>query len=218
MVESSPSNLEPRPEAQGGSAGDAPAAVPDAQHPAAADIASLVRRSLSGELECFERLVAIYQRAVHNLAYYKSGNAADAEDLAQDIFLAAFKALPTLKDPEHFGAWIIGIAHNRCHKWFRRERTKVIKFKELKEIQEQRARLGWKSAPAGDDGAALLSEEILDLPSEISKVLVLKYLEGLSYEAIEARLGIKAYRIDYLIRKGKSLLKSRLRRRERDLP
>jgi RNA polymerase sigma-70 factor (ECF subfamily) len=171
---------------------------------------TLVRKAVRGDLQAFETLVTRYQRAVFNIAYYKSGNCFDAEDLSQEIFLAAFKALPTLKDLENFSGWLFGIAYNRCHKWYQRERNKVLKFQELRRRVEQEERLSRRSAPAGSekDGSAL-SELMERLPGDVKHVLTLKYLEGLSYQEIEQRLGIKAHRIDYLIRKGKKLLRER---------
>ena len=97
----------------------------------------LVRKALQGDVDAFELLIERYQQAVYNICYYKSRNCFDAEELAQDIFLAAFKALPNLKDINKFSSWLFGIAYNRCHKWFRRERTKVGKFAEIK--QRERA-------------------------------------------------------------------------------
>ena len=179
--------------------------------PAAA--ARLVKRTLEGQLDAFEELVSRYQKAIFNIAYYKSQNVFDAEDLAQDVFLAAYRALATLKEPENFGGWLIGIAHNRCHKWFRRERTKIVKLKELRVRKEREARLDVRQHAAELEEDVEISRKIRQLPHEIARVLVLKYLEGLSYEAIEARLGITAYQIDYLIRKGKRLLRQRLERR-----
>lgn len=173
--------------------------------------AELVRRSLAGELEAFEELIRRYQRAIFGIAYYKSRNPYDAEDLSQDIFLAAYRALATLKDHENFGGWLIGIAHNRCHKWFRRERTKILKFREIRDLRRQELRSELRRSEPGADPGAHLATELRKLPHEIRTVLVLKYLEGLSYEAIEERLGLKPYRIDYLIRKGKALLRQRLR-------
>jgi len=88
-----------------------------------------------------------YQRAVFNIALYKSRNYFDAEDLSQDIFLAAFKSLSSLKAPDNFGGWLFGIAYNRCHKWFRRERNKIVKIHELERraVAAERERL--RAAP-----------------------------------------------------------------------
>lgn len=176
--------------------------------------ATLVERSVAGDLQAFETLVSRYERAIFNVAYYKSGNCFDAEDLSQEIFLAAFKALPTLKDRENFGGWLFGIAYNRCHKWYQRERNKIVKFQELRQRLERDERTarraeGPLASLARESERPALSELMERLPKDVRDALTLKYLEGLSYQEIEERLGVKAHRIDYLIRKGKKLLRER---------
>lgn len=169
-----------------------------------------MRRSLEGDLRAFEELVGRYQQAVFNIALYKSKNCFDAEDLSQDVFLAAFRALDSLKEPENFASWLFGIAYNRCHKWYHRERNKVLKIQEIRRRAEQEERLARRPenaafAPGSDE--APLEECLARLPDEIRSVLVLKYLEGMSYQEIEERKGIKPHRIDYLIRKGKKAIR-----------
>ncbi|MCH2374112.1 MAG: sigma-70 family RNA polymerase sigma factor, partial [Planctomycetes bacterium] len=138
---------------------------------------------------------------------------------AQDVVLAAYTALPMLKAPENFSSWLFGIAYNRCHKWFQRERTKVIKFAEIRQraLREERLqrRQALHSPPtATGESNPALGDLLRRLPEEIREVLKLKYLEGLSYQEIETRLGINTNRIDYLIRKGKQLLRVRAAREE----
>lgn len=181
--------------------------------------AALVAEARKGNSGAFERLIAKYEKSIFNIALYKSRNYFDAEDLAQDIFLAAYKALPSLRCAENFSSWLFGIAYNRCHKWFQRERTKVVKFDELREraaremrIQSRQAReLPPRPSEEADSGPAELLRRV---PPEIREVLKLKYLEGLSYQEIESRLGMNSNRIDYLIRKGKQLLRLRATREE----
>lgn len=186
--------------------------------------AHLVQRTCGGDVQAFEQLVSKYQKAIFNVALYKSKNYFDAEDLTQDIFLAAYKALDTLKSEENFSSWLFGIAYNRCHKWFQREKTKVLKFEELKmraareERLARRRALQGPPAPMGVAGGETdlpLGEFLGRLPPEIREVLRLKYLEGLSYQEIEIRLGINSNRIDYLIRKGKQALRIRESREEK---
>jgi RNA polymerase sigma-70 factor (ECF subfamily) len=171
----------------------------------------LVERSLRGDLAAFEALVARYQKAVFHIAHYKCRNYFDAEDLSQDIFLAAFRALPSLKDLNNFGGWLFGIAHNRSNKWYQRQRAKIIRFQELQRRKAEEALRKPPEPEEGPDPTQVLSESLLKLSPEVRQVLVLKYLEGLSYQVIEERLGINAHRIDYLIRKGKELLRQRMR-------
>jgi RNA polymerase sigma-70 factor (ECF subfamily) len=179
----------------------------------------LVARTLRGDASAFERIVERYQQSVFNIAYYKSRNCFDAEDLAQDVFLAAFRALGTLQDRSNFASWLFGIAYNRCHKWYHRERNKIVKIEELRRQVEQEARLAGRAARRGPnvDEPETSIDQILDhLSPEAREVLRLKYLEGLSYEAIEARLGIKAHRIDYLIRRSKKEIRERRSADSRD--
>ena len=208
--------------------GSRPDGSPEAKgvDPEAMQVAQLVHQAVKGSLKAFEELIAKYQRAVFNIALYKSKNYFDAEDLTQDVFLAAFKALSTLKDPEHFAGWLFGIAYNRCHKWFQRERNKIVKIQEIKErvAREERLRshgssqLQFPSAPGntGGSNSQHLSELLQKLPVDIKEALTLKYLEGLSYQQIEARLGINSHRIDYLIRKGKQMIREKMGQRSEE--
>ena len=200
---------------------------PDPDNPAGSEIAEpseyadseLVKKSLKGDLDSFEVLIERYQQAVYNIAYYKSRNYFDAEDLAQDIFLAAFKALPTLKDINKFRSWLFGIAYNRCHKWFQRERTKIVKFKEISRQLSQQQRM--ERLKSGQPGTRFAGEEpeiaefLHKLPGDVKNVLKLKYLEGMSYDEISDKLDINPHRIDYLIRKGKKLIRERWSQRDR---
>jgi len=200
---------------------------PDSENPAETEIAEpseyadseLVKKSLKGDLESFELLIERYQQAIYNVAYYKSRNCFDAEDLTQDIFLAAFKALPTLKDINKFSSWLFGIAYNRCHKWFQRERTKIVKFKEISRQLSQQQRM--ERLKSGQPGTRFAGEEpeiaefLHKLPCDVKNVLKLKYLEGMSYDEISDKLDIKPHRIDYLIRKGKKLIRERWIQRDR---
>jgi RNA polymerase sigma-70 factor (ECF subfamily) len=178
----------------------------------------LVERSLAGDAGAFEGLVSRYQQAVFNIAYYKSRNCFDAEDLAQDVFLAAFRALRTLKDPKCFASWLFGIAYNRCHKWYHRERNKIVKIEEIRRHLEQESRLSWRAAratlSADETDSSAVEEFLRQLPEDARAVIRLKYLEGLSYEEIEGRLGIKTHRIDYLIRRSKKALRERVARED----
>ena len=181
----------------------------------------LVRKALQGDVDAFELLIERYQQAVYNICYYKSRNCFDAEDLTQDIFLAAFKALPNLKDINKFSSWLFGIAYNRCHKWFHRERIKIVKFKEISRRLSQQQRM--ERLKSGQPGTQFAGDEpeiaefLHKLPTDVKDILKLKYLEGMSYDEISEKTGVKPHRIDYLIRKGKKLIRERWNRRGRKI-
>ena len=180
---------------------------------------ALVRKALKGDLESFESLVGRYQQAIYNICYYKSRNCFDAEDLAQDVFLAAFKSLPKLKDIRKFRSWLFGITYNRCHKWFQREKIKIVKFKQISQRLSQQQRMD--RLKSGQPGTRFQGDEpeiaefLHKLPTDVKNILKLKYLEGMSYDEISEKTGVKSHRIDYLIRKGKKLIRERWSQRDR---
>ena len=73
----------------------------------------LVKRSVNGDTVAFRELVERYQAAVFGVALSKTGSYCDAEDIAQEVLLAAFSSLASLKDPGSFGSWVYGIAVNK---------------------------------------------------------------------------------------------------------
>ena len=84
------------------------------------DDAELVRRSLRGDEDAFSTLFDRHASRVYALAYRLLGNRAEAEDITQDTFLQALRTLPTLRQPEMFGAWIARIATNASLTMLRR--------------------------------------------------------------------------------------------------
>ncbi len=86
----------------------------------------LVIAAILGNLEAFEQLVLRYRPAVVRLARTIVG-ADDAEDVAQDSLLLAFKALPTIEEPRKFPAWLSAITRNRALRYSRNETVHLSK-------------------------------------------------------------------------------------------
>ena len=81
--------------------------------PAAGD-AELVRLAQSGSREAFDEIVRRHQRQVYQLCYRFAGNHEDASDLAQDVFVRAYKALKGFKGESALPTWLYRIAVNVC--------------------------------------------------------------------------------------------------------
>ena len=92
----------------------------------------LVERFQSGDTEAFNPLVLKYQKKIYNFLYRRVQNRETAEDLCQEVFLKAFKALPNFKGDSTFYSWIYRIAIN-CGIDFQRQRNRVkfLTFEEL---------------------------------------------------------------------------------------
>jgi RNA polymerase sigma-70 factor (ECF subfamily) len=79
-----------------------------------ATVAELVRAAQGGDREAFGTLVERFQGAVYHTALRKTGNAAEAQELAQDVFVQALHKIGQLRQPECFGGWLRSIAARRA--------------------------------------------------------------------------------------------------------
>lgn len=100
---------------------------------------SLVRRAQAGDRAAFDRLAEQYRAALRGLAFVRTGDLGEAEDLAQEILTRAWQCLSGLQNPHSFVPWLKRIAANACHSWFRRSRP-------------------WPPSLTTDDGDALLPD------------------------------------------------------------
>src|SRR5688572_25827593 len=89
--------------------------------PAAPSDAELVQRSLSGGTPAFSEIVARYQTLVCSLTYNATGSLSRSEDLAQEVFLTAWKELRQLREAEKLRSWLCGIARRLSANTRRRE-------------------------------------------------------------------------------------------------
>ena len=84
----------------------------------------LVAASLGGDTRAFGALVTRYMRSGYLVALSVTGNAEDAEDVAQESFLVALERLEDCRDRERFGGWFLTIVRNRSRNLLRRERLR----------------------------------------------------------------------------------------------
>ena len=163
----------------------------------------LVRAVLAGDKAAYEKLYDCYAPLIRAVCYDTTGNLADAQDLAQDVFMRAYEKLDRLRDQDRFGKWLIGIARLRCHEWLRRNLHLRDKRVELSEVQIA------VPDPPEDDRIELLRKMIATLPDKERLALHTFYLQGNSAES--------AYRIMGLSRSGFYRVLERARKRLKQL-
>lgn len=139
-------------------------------------VADLVRQAANGRADSFGRLYDLYLDRIYRYVYYRVGNAVDAEDLTEDIFLKAWEALPGYRvRGVPFVAWLYRLAHNRIVD-ARRTRKEVT---ELLEIVPSRDCLPDDVVARKLDAEALRAV-LSQLTEEQREVVVLKFIDGLS--------------------------------------
>ena len=168
----------------------------------------LVIAAILGNLEAFEQLVVRYRPAVVRLARTIVGTD-DAEDVAQDSLLLAFKALPGIEEPRRFAAWLSAITRHRALRFSKNEATHTSKRVPLDE-----ALLGKIEAlatPLADKERDELMIKALDsLPADYAMPLRLHFLDDMPQNRIAAFMGIPVSTVKWRIHHGKKLLKAKV--------
>src|SRR3989344_3360953 len=150
----------------------------------------------------FEVIVNRYQRDLVNFHYRFVGNRYEAEDLAQETFIKAYKKFDTLKEPEKLKSWVYSIARNTVIDFFRKNKNKAFALDSaiLENIPETTA-VDYQERVANMEVSKELEHCIDQLVKEDRAIIKLLYYEGFSYKEIGELLHI-----------NQNTLKSRLHR------
>lgn len=152
----------------------------------------LVERAQRGDKRAFELLVGKYQRRLGRLIYRFVRNAAEAEDLTQEAFIKAYRALPAFRGDSAFYTWLyrIGIntAKNHLQAQGRRTPTSTALDAEEAEDFEDASLLHEVATPENEmmskQVVAVVNASLQQLPEDLRTALTLREIEGLSYEEI----------------------------------
>jgi RNA polymerase sigma factor (sigma-70 family) len=178
--------------------------------PPPTDDARLIERHLAGDTLAFRQIVERYQGMVCALAYSACGNVARSEDLAQEVFLAAWKQLPQLREPARLRGWLCGITRNLAHNALRREgRTPTAR---AGEVPPDAAADGAdpREHAIGADEAALMWGALAGMPEAYREPLVLFYREHRSLEEVAATLEISEENVRQRLSRGRAMLSARM--------
>jgi RNA polymerase sigma-70 factor (ECF subfamily) len=141
------------------------------------------------------------------------GNRAEAEDLAQEAFLAAFRALSTFRADSKFSTWLYRIAANKCKDWLRVKRPgqgqQNVDIDERLDIHVAEERTP-EQLLSQQQVAQELEQAIQRLPPLYRESFVLKHVEGLSYEEMEQILGVNSDTLKMRVYKGRLQLSREL--------
>ena len=171
--------------------------------------AEWVRQAQAGDQAAFDHLAAHYRPLIRALAFVRTGDGAEAEDLAQDVLLSAWRKLPALHDPAKFLPWLRAIAANACHSWFRRSRPASLSAPDA----------GRLLAPELTPLDALLARErqrelrraLVRLPEANRTALLMHIWGGYAYEEIAAVTGVRLSTVEGRIYRAKKQLRRLLR-------
>lgn len=159
-----------------------------------------VRRCREGDLAAFEELVRRYQQMIHALTYRMTGSSSDAEDLAQETFIHAFRKLGSFRGDAKFSSWLYRIGINTCLNW--------------KKSQQRRSQLhhDWalesqEIVGSNTELAARVQEALLALPPKQRAAVILTTYEGMNHAEAARALNCSETTVSWRIFMARKQLK-----------
>ena len=186
------------------------------------DEATLIESCLAGDDAAFDQLVQRYQDMVFNLAYRLLGGRDEAVDLSQEVFLQVYRKLSTFRRDASLRTWIYRIVINRAknrQRWWKRRLGEMTAMS----LEDAESSPHWElSAPVSASSSApdqaleqkeigqLLRDAINRLPFDQRTILLLKEIEGLSYEEIGTTLDLPLGTVKSRLARARSALRKKL--------
>jgi len=181
---------------------------------------SLVRRVQSGDKGAFDALVRKYQHKLVKLVMRYVRNPAEAEDIAQEAFIKAYRALPQFRGDSAFYTWLYRIAINTAkNAVVSRDRSpieyNIDRNDATEESYDMQGRMKDSETPEGlvltDEIRSTVNAAIESLPEDLKTAIVLRELDGLSYEEIAAAMDCPVGTVRSRIFRAREAIDRRLR-------
>jgi RNA polymerase sigma-70 factor (ECF subfamily) len=147
----------------------------------------LVRRAVEGNEEAFEHLYTLHLDVIYRYIFFRVEDAAEAEDLTEEVFIKAWQALPKYRAGEYpFASWLYRIAHNLTINHQRKQQAQPLRdldvnLASLSESVEEMV--------AQRQNIHALKQAIQQLEDEEQQVILLRFVEGLSHQEVAASIG-----------------------------
>ena len=169
----------------------------------------LISRARGGDREAFGELVEQYRDNVYRLAYRMCGNAYDADEAAQEAFVAAWRALPNFRGDAKFSTWLYRLTTNAAIDVMRREkRHQTVGDGEMMELADD-ADSPQETVERTEQQEAV-QKALSTLSEEYREVLLLRYMEELDYAEIAEVLQLPSGTVKSRINRAKAALKAAL--------
>jgi RNA polymerase sigma-70 factor (ECF subfamily) len=191
------------------------------EQPAPAD-SLLIRSYLDGDRIAFDRLVVRYKDRVYNLCYRMMGDHEEANDCAQETFIRVYRALPRFRFEAAFSTWLYRIAVNTCKNTLSSRRFRFNRTTSSLDGQTNGGRENLKIAednpyPSPDgqlerrEREELLQNAIRSLPAAQRSLVVLRDIQGHSYDEITAITGLNLGTVKSKLCRARGKLREKLK-------
>ena len=174
---------------------------------------AIIRQFIDGDNSAFQILVKRHKEKVRNIVYVTMNNSALVDDIAQEVFITVYRNLKYFRFESQFTTWLYRITVNRCKDYLRKMNVRKIfsPLEEGKEVTE------YTTPAENNDVSRIVRDAISKLPVKLRMPLVLKDIEGFSYQEISETLKCEMGTVKSRIFRGRERLKEILQPLEREL-
>jgi len=173
----------------------------------------IIRQFIDGDSSAFQILIKRHKEKVRNIVYVTMNNSALVDDIAQEVFITVYKNLKHFRFESQFTTWLYRITVNKCKDYLRKMNVRRI-FSPLEEGTEVTE---YTTPAENNDVSRIVMDAISKLPVKLRMPLVLKDIEGFSYQEISETLKCEMGTVKSRIFRGRERLKEILQPLEREL-
>ena len=179
----------------------------------------LVHSAPKGDTSAFGQLVEAHQSKIYSLCYRMTGNAEDAADLTQEVFLSAWRSLGSFQSQAAFSTWLYRLTSNACIDFLRKEKRRSAlslttegEEEEGRELEVADQRFSPERELEKKEARRAVREGLAALSPEHRQVLVLREMEGLSYTEMAHLLDLEEGTVKSRLARARLALKDFLQK------
>jgi len=174
---------------------------------------SIIRQFIDGDKSAFQVLVKRHKEKVRNIIYMTMNNSALVDDIAQEVFITVYRNLKHFRFESQFTTWLYRVTVNRCKDYLRRINVRKI----FSPIEDGYDVSEYSTPVESNDISKIVMDAISKLPVKLRMPLILKDIEGFSYQEISETLKCEMGTVKSRIFRGREKLKEILQPLEKEL-
>lgn len=168
----------------------------------------LISRCKKSDLNAFESLIKIYENKIYNLCYYILKNKDDAFDASQETCLKIYRFISKFKGDSKFSTWVYRVTYNTCLDYIKKKRDE-LSYEDVFNT-DTRAEGRVDDLIESKELKFEIKNSILKLSNDFRTVIILRDIEGLSYQEIADILDIEVGTVKSRINRAREALKNDL--------
>ncbi len=172
----------------------------------------LVERSRKGDVDAFSELARRNWETIYRIIYRHTGNPSDTDDLLQETFFRAFRAIKRFKGKSSFSTWVFRIAINQSLNFLKKKK----KEKQMETFEDRKAwgESSWSTSPDSKaisrELRAKLEEAVDSLPLAYRSTFILVALEGMKHNQVAKLLGCSENTVSWRVHKARKIIQAKL--------